>query len=94
MTVTLSEPIDEQYRWFSQAACRGLSSDIFYVETGKPTDEAQAICERCPVQEQCLDYALEHNEQHGVWGGFTPRELRLLRRDRRCVTGDRSWRAV
>lgn len=90
MSTALIESIDEQFRWFAQAACRGMSPDIFFVETGRPTSQAQAVCEKCSVQEQCLDYAVERNEQYGVWGGYTQRELRLLRHDRRRATGDRA----
>lgn len=30
---------------------------------------AKAICARCPVQEDCLDYALTNRIRIGVWGG-------------------------
>ena len=80
-------PVAGDVWWFASAACRGLPSDIFFVDAGKPTGEALAICERCPVQAQCLDYALERNEVFGVWGGYSQRELRLLRRERHHATG-------
>jgi hypothetical protein len=31
-------------------------------------------CRRCPIQEACFTYALEHNERHGIWGGSLPSE--------------------
>lgn len=32
---------------------------------------AKMICGRCPIQEQCLEYAVESREEFGVWGGTT-----------------------
>jgi len=32
------------------------------------------MCLRCPIKEQCLDYALEAKEMSGIWGGLTYRE--------------------
>lgn len=40
---------------------------------------ARAICNRCPVRQDCLDHAIEHREEHGMWGGHTPRERDALR---------------
>ena len=37
---------------------------------------------RCPVREECLDFALRLKVAHGVWGGLSERERRTLRRDR------------
>lgn len=34
----------------------------------------------CPVQVECLDYALAHNERSGVWGGLFDRQLTAARR--------------
>lgn len=31
--------------------------------------EAQYICLGCPIRIQCLQTAIERDEQHGVWGG-------------------------
>jgi WhiB family redox-sensing transcriptional regulator len=35
------------------------------------------------VQQQCLDFAMRLRITHGVWGGLTERERRVLRRRRR-----------
>lgn len=40
---------------------------------------ARQLCSGCPVAVQCLQYALDNDEQHGVWAGTTPRERRRLR---------------
>jgi len=40
--------------------------------------KAKAICAECPVRAECLDYALDIREPHGIWGGLTEAERRLL----------------
>jgi hypothetical protein len=44
---------------------------------------AKTICGECPVQQQCLDYALDNREAFGVWGGYTERERRKLMKGRK-----------
>lgn len=41
---------------------------------------AQALCAVCPVRSACLGYALETGQDHGIWGGATPAQRRVLRR--------------
>lgn len=74
-----------QPAWHARAACRGLDASIFY-----PVDDdeeaiaaAKAVCEQCPVNGPCLEYALDVREKNGVWGGCTERERRRLIRQRR-----------
>lgn len=43
---------------------------------------AKRICRGCPVMAECLQWALEHDEQEGVWGGLDPNERAALRRKR------------
>jgi WhiB family redox-sensing transcriptional regulator len=39
---------------------------------------AKAICVRCPVRLQCLGYALQAGEDHGIWGGLNEIERSRL----------------
>ena len=72
--------------WQLRAACRGPESALFFPPTTpERKDErdlreakAKAICGECPVQTECLDYALGIREPHGIWGGLTEAERRLL----------------
>lgn len=45
---------------------------------------ARAICAQCPVDRECLAYALEFPpaDMHGVWAGLTPRQLAAEQRRR------------
>ncbi|MFI6530782.1 WhiB family transcriptional regulator [Streptomyces uncialis] len=70
-----------------QAACRTIKDpDLFFPvgETGSAVyqaDDAKAVCSgACPVLEQCLRWALDTDQQYGIWGGTTPGERRAMRR--------------
>ena len=66
------------------AACNGMTADLFFPTTGEHAEEAAALCRLCPERTACLDWALEHNELHGIWGGLNrPERERLRRRDTR-----------
>ena len=72
--------------WQPVALCRGNHSHLFFPPTtSERKDErerrelrAKAVCRVCPVQEDCLEYAMESTEQYGIWGGFTETERRQL----------------
>lgn len=49
-------------------------------EKGGSTREAKRICQACAVRDECLEYALEHDERFGIWGGLSDRERRRLKR--------------
>jgi WhiB family transcriptional regulator, redox-sensing transcriptional regulator len=36
--------------------------------------EAKKICQQCPVMQECREWALEHKESYGVWGGLSEGE--------------------
>ena len=36
----------------------------------------------CSVRLECLDFALETNQDAGVWGGLSEEERRVIRRER------------
>ncbi len=64
--------------WLDQAACVDVALSVFFSDDGWDLLEALAICRGCPVRQQCLEYALATRERHGVWGGKTPEQRRLL----------------
>jgi WhiB family redox-sensing transcriptional regulator len=49
-------------------------------------EEAKRICRGCPVQIQCLAWALASGVTDGVWGGTTPDERRVIRSLSRKMT--------
>lgn len=46
---------------------------------------ALEVCNVCPVQMECLNYALNHNLNHGIWGGASERERVRIRRGRKAL---------
>lgn len=73
--------------WTDLAACRFEDPELFFpISTKGPgraqTEEAKAVCARCPVRQECLEYALATHQEAGIWGGLTEDELRALRRAR------------
>lgn len=67
------------------ALCAGCDPDLWFPVKGGSGIEAKRICWRCPIQQQCLNYALDNYEKFGVWGGATERERRAMRRHLRVV---------
>src|SRR5690606_33316964 len=71
--------------WRDLAACRDSEPGLFFpVGTTGPAVEqieaAIAICMSCSVREECLQYALETNQESGVWGGYAEDDRRRLRK--------------
>jgi WhiB family redox-sensing transcriptional regulator len=73
------------WSWQSEARCRGMPADTFYVpdyERGRARrareDSAKRICQSCGVMERCRAYALAAAEPYGIWGGTTPSERVFL----------------
>jgi hypothetical protein len=59
--------------WADEAACKDTPLDIWFTELGFHADqEAIRICNRCPVINQCRDYAINNDQTDGIWGGMTP----------------------
>ncbi|MEM9200590.1 MAG: WhiB family transcriptional regulator [Actinomycetota bacterium] len=75
-----------QTEWQMRAACRGPQAVVFFPPTApERRDEkrfreasAKAICEGCTVRGECLQYAVNIREQHGIWGGLSETERRHL----------------
>lgn len=55
--------------WREDALCAEVGLDLFYPERGGSTRLGQIVCAKCDVRSQCLDYALNNEEKHGIWGG-------------------------
>ncbi|MGW1469133.1 WhiB family transcriptional regulator [Streptomyces sp. NPDC002308] len=80
--------------WRTRAACREEDPDLFFPigSTGPAlvqTEDAKAVCGTCPVREQCLRWALDNNQDAGVWGGLAEDERRALKRRDRRKAGQR-----
>lgn len=71
--------------WRDQAACLTVDSELFFPigNTGPALaqiEEAKAVCATCSVVDICLKWALDNNQDAGVWGGTSEDERRSLKR--------------
>lgn len=62
--------------WRRQGLCGQVGGDFFFPEKRGETRQAKRICEGCPVKVTCWDWAVEHQQVYGVWGGASEQELR------------------
>jgi WhiB family redox-sensing transcriptional regulator len=67
------------YEWMSEALCREIGGEIFFPADPNNWREAKIACSMCPVQNECLEYALKENVL-GIWGGTTERDRQAIRR--------------
>lgn len=75
------------YDWRDDALCRDTDPELFFPvgTTGKALvaiDKAKQVCDECPVRVSCLDFALETNQDSGIWGGMSEEDRRAIRRER------------
>ena len=74
--------------WMARGNCRDEVPARFFPSDGVGVDQARRICATCPVQEPCLEYALEQRIDHGVWGGASERERRRILKRRRMEAAE------
>lgn len=75
----LFELPDRDRKWVDQASCKGSAANFFPSQMGEVgVREALAICNLCAVRVSCLQYAMNNNIAHGIWGGLTARGRREL----------------
>ncbi len=62
-------------------ACRDRPDLSWFPELGESTAEAKAVCMRCSVRQECLEYAAADPDarRYGIWGGTSSRERRQAR---------------
>ena len=73
--------------WRDHALCRDTDPDLFFPvgTTGQALvsiDHAKRVCAECTVSVECLDFALDTNQDSGIWGGLSEEERRVIRRRR------------
>lgn len=75
--------------WRENARCAGEDTEQFFPPRDKAkykliAAEAKTHCfgvngnNPCPVRQECLWYAIESDEVHGIWGGMSHRERNAL----------------
>ncbi len=69
--------------WMARGNCATHPPETFFPSDGVGVEVARRICDGCPVQERCLEYALRNRIDHGVWGGTSERQRRRMLKARR-----------
>lgn len=72
--------------WQLRGLCRGNHAHLFFPpstferkeERQRREIRAKSICQVCPVQHDCVEYALEIREPYGIWGGLTESDRRQV----------------
>lgn len=65
--------------FFSNANCKDADPTLFFAESNSQIAQAKGVCASCPIQQMCLDWAMQ-NAEDGVYGATTPRERKKLRK--------------
>ena len=60
----------------AEGLCGQTDPEMFFPDSNHSYAPKQAIeiCNRCPVQLECLEWALTNDERYGIWGGTTAQE--------------------
>ena len=72
--------------WQRRAACAVHDPELWFPvsETSYAgawqVDDAKTICRSCPVQQECLDYAIRERIDDGIYGATTPAQRVAARR--------------
>ena len=75
------------YTWRHESLCADTDPELFFPigTTGQALlqiAKAKEVCANSTEKAQCLDFALEPNQDSGIWGGTSEEERRNIRRER------------
>jgi WhiB family transcriptional regulator, redox-sensing transcriptional regulator len=92
-------PTRNVQNWRSAAACLSADPDLFFPisATGaavRQIERAKRICAGCTVRQQCLEFALAHDQVYGIWGGTTAEDRQRARRRKRRAAAAAANRTV
>ena len=69
---------DGNKMWQFESKCTPEDSNLFFSELASKVIKAKMICLGCPVQNECLDFAIKNNIEEGIFGGLTFNERKSL----------------
>ena len=87
MALTMPKYDPSDHHWRLHAACKDTDPSLFFPigTTGLAIDQidaAKQVCTACNCMDDCLQFALDTNQDAGVWGGLGEEERRIIRRQR------------
>ncbi len=90
----MSQPDETETDWMAYGNCAHRPPSLFFPSDGVGVEHARRICADCPVKDLCLEYALSHRIDHGVWGGCSERERRRILKRRRQKAAETAGAAL
>ena len=76
--------------WKTDGLCGQTDPEVFFPEKGGSTIKAREICSNCPVASDCLASAIISDEQHGIHGGKSIKEIKALRKQAKDKLADQT----
>lgn len=73
------------------ALCAQVDPDLWFPPPGTAGEDAKAICRRCHLRPECLEWALHVGYEHGIWGGLSGKGRAAERRRRAAVRRPGRW---
>jgi WhiB family redox-sensing transcriptional regulator len=74
-----------RYDWMADALCAQTDANLWHAEKGANYTTAKRICNRCPVQPQCVDHTARLDAgtpgRHGVWAAQTHSQRKAAQGD-------------
>lgn len=72
--------VEPDAKWMQEAKCHSDTTIKWFPDQGERhlTSLAKKYCIDCPVRSECLNYAIKNQISHGVWGGQSAYERRLM----------------
>lgn len=62
------------------ALCSQMDPELWFPEPWEDETPAKLICGGCLARNACLAFALNANEEYGIWAGLSPDERRAMRK--------------
>lgn len=62
--------------------CTNTDPEIWFGDLEEGYDYsrmAKELCKLCPARKPCAEYAIVAKEQHGIWGGTSPKSRQRIR---------------
>ena len=66
-------------RDFENPLCAQVDGELWFPDKGGDVTPAKKICFQCIHKTECAEWGIKH-ELHGIWGGLSGRDRRLIRR--------------
>ena len=71
--------------WRDRPACLDENPELFFPignasVAGRQIERARVVCRRCEALDACLEWAMNSDQDSGVWGGLSEDERHALKR--------------